>query len=118
MAEPSSVSPASSTAATPAAAAEDLVSAGPAPSLVPGSDSPAPVTQSLSSLHQELADARHQVSQLKESNDKLKDQLLQATRRENILILRLASKDKALMELKVMICFVLHLYFVSLTPCP
>lgn len=42
----------------------------------------------------------HELSQLREGQGKLRDQLLQATRRENILILRLASKDKVLMDLK------------------
>lgn len=42
-----------------------------------------------------------QVTNLKEEGSKLKDQLLQATRRENILILRLTTKDKALLDLKV-----------------
>lgn len=50
-----------------------------------------------------LQGEREDGTKLKESNDRLKEQLLQATRRENILILRLTSKDKALMDLKVRI---------------
>ena len=42
-----------------------------------------------------------QVVRLKEEGSKMKEQLLQATRRENILILRLTSKDKALLDLRV-----------------